>query len=128
MKLEDARNHYYEHCGKLSDVNRQLSFAGIAVVWLFADNDDISPYQLDEKFWEPLLCFVLALAFDLLQYLVLTLFWGYFHRYKEIKGIKESANFRAPFWINWPGIACLLLKIFFGVAGYAFLLIRIYQS
>jgi hypothetical protein len=39
MKLQKARDTYYEYSGKLSDITRQLSFAGIAIVWIFRAGD-----------------------------------------------------------------------------------------
>ena len=35
MKLSDYRETYYEFSGIASEVSRKLSFAGIALVWLF---------------------------------------------------------------------------------------------
>ena len=41
MKLSEIRDAYEEISGKLSDINRQLCFAGFAIIWIFnkTDND-----------------------------------------------------------------------------------------
>ena len=35
MKLSEIRVAYEELSGKLSEINRQLCFAGFAVIWIF---------------------------------------------------------------------------------------------
>ncbi len=49
MKLSDYRETYYEFSGKLSDVSRQLSFAGIALIWLFKLDSTPVPKVPDER-------------------------------------------------------------------------------
>ena len=34
MKIHELRSTYYEASGKVSDISRQLAFAGIAVIWV----------------------------------------------------------------------------------------------
>jgi len=40
MKLEDVRQAYEDLSGKASDIVRQLSLAGLALVWLFHAGSD----------------------------------------------------------------------------------------
>ena len=35
MKLSEIRNAYEELSAKLSEINRQLCFAGFAIIWIF---------------------------------------------------------------------------------------------
>lgn len=48
MKLSEIRDAYEEISGKLSDINRQLCFAGFAIIWIFnkTDNDISVPTEL----------------------------------------------------------------------------------
>lgn len=101
MKLKDAREHYYTFSSKLSDVNRKLCYAGIAVVWIFVIKDSRGSFTFPNELLLPLGCFVLGLSFDLLQYVFSSASWGIFHRVKEKSGIGEDAEFEAPALINW---------------------------
>ena len=76
MKLKDAREHYYTFSGKLSDVNRHLCFAGIAVIWIFAREDSTGDYSVPDALITPLAFLVLALSLDLIHYLIATISWS----------------------------------------------------
>ena len=125
MELKDAREHYYTYSGKLSDVNRQLCFAGIATVWIFVIKDSNGNFTFPNELLLPLGCFVFGLFFDLLQYFVSTVSWGIFHRIKEKGNIGEEAEFVAPPSINWTPNIFLYLKVCATLFGFGVLLILI---
>lgn len=118
MKLSDARENYYFYTGKVSEIGRQLAFAGIAIIWLFKLEDENS---LPLELIEPLRLIVASLAIDLAHYFYAALAWGVFHRVKE-KRLAASkmldAEFLAPRAINWITIALYFAKIGFLAAGY----------
>lgn len=121
MILKDALENYYTYSGKASEIVRQLGLAGIAVVWLFKqDNKQFAQIPADLKL--PLFLIVIGLACDLLQYAVSTVIWGTYHRHKERSGISPSDDFKAPTPINIPGIVFFALKIILIIAAYVFLL------
>jgi hypothetical protein len=122
MKLKDAREHYYTHSGKLSDVNRQLCFAGIATVWIFVIKDSNGNFTFPNELLLPLGCFVFGLFFDLLQYVFSTASWGVFSRIKENENIGEEAEFVAPPSINWAPIIFFGLKVCATLIGFGVLL------
>ena len=121
MKLKDARENYYFLSGKLSDVNRQLCFAGIATIWIFVVKHPNGSFGMDAKFLLPLVCFIIGLTFDLLHYIFASASWGIFHRFKE-KNHKEDEDFLAPSWINWPPLIFFWVKVFATLFGYGTLL------
>jgi len=123
MNLEDARQHYYTHTASLSSVNRQLCFAGIAVVWIFAVEGADGAYSLPTSLVIPLSCFVLGLAFDLCQYIISSASWGLYHRHIEKSGIGEEADFGAPRQINWAPNLFFWLKPCATLIGYISLLV-----
>lgn len=123
MNVEDARKHYYDHSGSASASARQLAFAGIAVVWILATEHGIVE-QPELRF--PLLAFVFALAFDLLQYYVAALLWGGFARYKERRGELEFSG--APDWINWPGVVAFWGKGVLVAVGYVVLIFMLWPK
>lgn len=127
MNLAGARAEYYTHSGSASAVGRQLAFGGLALVWIFkvsvAGVDRVPPDLLPAA-----TLLAVALGFDLLQYVAASLLWGVYHRWKEVqfakmlkRGETPPADFKAPRWINWPAIACFVLKLLLLVLGYVFL-------
>lgn len=122
MKLSDARDHYYTFSGKVSDVARQLCFAGIAVIWIFAVGDSVSGFSLPAELIWPLTFFILGLAFDLLHYLIAAASWGIFHRVKEKQHIGEDTDFGAPAYINYAPLTFFWGKAIATLVGYGQLL------
>lgn len=121
MKLKDAREFYYFHSGKTSDLVRQLALAGIAVVWIFRYEVQGVP-KIPVQLLAPLSLIVLSLTLDLLQYAVATGLWGAFQRRKERDGVKEDAEFTAPRQLNWPALTFFWLKVVATASAYYFLL------
>ena len=110
MNLEKAREFYYFYTGKTSDVARQLSFAAIAIIWLFSKRDGVEFYIASDLLLS-LKLVVLALVFDLLQYIIGSFLWGLCQRSYEKQGVGEEINFEVFKYINWPTICCFWLKV-----------------
>jgi hypothetical protein len=117
MKLEDARAAYETLSGRTSDIVRQMSLAGVGVIWIFKSTAGIS-ISLEGPLLRAALFIFLALLFDFLQYLFGTITWFVYFRYKEKKGTKEGAEFRAPAQLNWPTWALFYLKSAMMVIAY----------
>jgi hypothetical protein len=83
ISLEDARDYYVRHSTKASDVARQLSLAGLAVVWIFKSDQGGGVYAVPHALMWPSLILVAALFSDLMQYVWGSLVWGAFQRIKE---------------------------------------------
>ena len=123
MKLSDYRETYYEFSGKLSDVSRQLSFAGIALIWLFKLDSTPVPKVPDELLL-PTITLSLALAFDLLQYVSASIVWGIFQWYKEkqLTDLTENPELKSPSILKWPQFTFFALKIMSVILSYYLLL------
>jgi hypothetical protein len=121
MILKDARENYYFHTGKVSDIVRQLGLGAIAIIWLFRSGS-ISSTVIPEALILPLKLVVAGLALDLLQYALAAASWGFFQWRKEKTGTAESDEFKAPSAINWPAIACFWPKVMSVVAAYYLIL------
>lgn len=72
MKLQEIRKDYEELSGKASDLNRKLIYSGIAIVWLFHLNFDVSTINnnvdvIPETLHLPLLLFCMSLGVELFQ-------------------------------------------------------------
>jgi hypothetical protein len=117
MKLNDAREAYYDYSRTLSNINRQLALFGIAIVWFFVQ-PAVKVQNLDfGNFKWSFVLFCGALFFDLCHYASATTIWGVYSWQKE-KKITESKIFRAPECINWVSIIMMILKVISTILGY----------
>ena len=122
MKLKDCRETFYEFSGKLSDNARNLAFAGIAIVWIFKQEENGS-YTIADGLKTAMLLFVVSLSLDLLQYIYQTIVWGSFHTYQENK-LKhdEKAEFLSPRIFKNIAYVMFWSKVIVLVIGYVFVL------
>ena len=86
MKLSEIREAYEELSGIASKLNRNLCFAGFALIWIF--NPLKNSELLDSKLIFPALFFVISLATDLAQYVVPSLVWYSYYK-KQKKKFKQ---------------------------------------
>lgn len=117
MKLSEIRDAYEEISGKLSDINRQLCFAGFAIIWIFnkTDNDISVPTEL----YLPALLLCASLFFDLIQYAISTLLWYVYYLYKREKNKKdEDVEVNEPEWLNTISWLLFMAKIISLIIGY----------
>ncbi len=117
MKLSEIRSAYEEISGKLSDINRQLCFAGFAIIWIFNKTDkDISvPMEL----YLPALCLCASLFFDLLQYAISSLAWYVYYLCQRKKDKKdEEVDVNEPECLNMIPWLFFFLKIILLIIGY----------
>lgn len=123
MKLKDAREYYNQRSTKLSEVVRQLNFAGIAVIWLFRTGEKTGGIPYNDSLLWPLGFLVASATFDLLQYAYASAAWGIFHRAKEKElNHNQETEFHAPAAINWLSNFFFWGKAIMTVAAY-FLLV-----
>ena len=118
MKLSECREAYYELSGKASEVSRNLAFAGIALIWIFKE-DQVNKVPGPLIF--PALLFVIALALDLLHYTYGAAVWGIRQRHEEkkLKDLSQDREFSVSRFWNWPTNLFYLGKILAVVCGYA---------
>ncbi len=123
MKIEDYRKFYAEASTKASDVSRQLAFAGIAVVWLFAEGKEAARSVPPELVW-PSLFLVLTLATDFFQYAVKSTIWGAYSRELERDGHKEDEDLPLhSSLLVWPVDVLFHAKLAFLFVAYCMLLV-----
>lgn len=117
MTVKELREAYEDISAILSGINRQLCFAGIAVVWIF--NKSSYGLNIPEDLYWPTLLFVSSLFLDVVQYVYQTivtyvLFLGYKFRKKkkDDDSVGENEGWYYPSW------AFFILKIIALVWGY----------
>ena len=125
MKLEDYRKDYYGFSTKASEIARQLSFAGIALIWIFKLENG-GPLAIPSTLLWPTLLFCAALGLDLLHAVLGTLVWGGFARYHERKGTQDEDEIDSPTYFNWPTLVCFWGKVAFVIAAYALVLRHVF--
>ena len=125
MKLSKFREKADKYTSKTSEITRQLSLAGVAIIWLFYHQNLQSP-ALDKFLLIPLIFLVLALLFDLLQYFVGGKTWMDFYRKKEkeLRSLENDPEILAPSRLNKPiyffyyGKIVLMVFSYFFIIGY----------
>jgi hypothetical protein len=110
QKLSEYKNDYYFFSGKLSDINRQIAFAGIALIWIFkvSVGDKI---VIDHSLLYSAKFIVVALALDLLHYLYQTITWSLFYTVNKKKYKSEDHGLDSSMALNIPAWILFYLKI-----------------
>jgi len=124
VQLQDYRADYYAFTTRTSETVRQLSFAGIALIWVLRPNT-ASVDGVPRELLLPAALFVLVLAFDLLQSAFGAALWGLFCRFQEKRGKKDDDELDTPAFYNWPTIFFFWGKVILLVVAYWFALVHI---
>lgn len=90
MTLKEIRDDYVRYSANVSELSRNLSYAGIGIVWIFKHSsnseEDVSTFMSSipsELKW-PLILFIAVLILDLFQYVIQTAIWyPYYVKHKE---------------------------------------------
>ena len=124
MKLKEIRNDYERYSTKVSDINRQLIFAGIAIVWLFRvsnyEGNTVFPIELHPT----LFFFILSFGADILQYFSQSVIWFVYYCFQKYN-TKTSKNkdvedciVKEPEWPNIIPWLFWLLKVICSIIAY----------
>ena len=126
MRLSQIREAYEELSGKLSDVNRQLAFAGIGIIWIFKITDDHSPI-IPNELLEPVIFLIMSLALDLCQYLIQTFTWYIYYLWKHYNNDDEEQIVHEPESFNCIPWLFLLFKVIALITAYIYLFIFLWE-
>jgi len=111
MTNKEVWSQYKEYSQSTSDISRKMAFGGIAVCWLFRDQNTGFPQLV----FSSLIFLLIFFLFDLLQYLITTLLLKKWIRKEEIKmweavGAIEG-NYQKPTWVDLPAFSFFIIKI-----------------
>lgn len=129
MKLSKYREKSNEYTAKASEIVRQLSLAGVAIIWLFKsssqESDNSGQPLIDRYLIIPLISLSIALLVDLVQYIIGGQIWINFFRgkEKEYENNIDDPDIKAPDNLRIPIYICYYLKILLLVFSYIFLII-----
>jgi len=121
----EVKETYEALSGIASGIVRQLSLAGIALIWLFKTGAPSAPV-LEPQLLRAAFFIFIALSFDLLQYLVGTFIWHRYFLLKERERTPPDKTFDAPNWLNWPAWTLFWLKSLSMVVAYSLILPFLY--
>lgn len=100
MTLKELREIYEGSSSKASEINRQLIFTGIAIVWIFREFTN-NGHIIPEEFKSIILLFCISLCFDITQYLIRGIMWHVWYYFKRNpKEKEEDILVEEPEWIN----------------------------
>lgn len=116
-KLSEFKEDYYYFTGKLSDINRQIAFAGIALIWVFKKGKELD-FQIDDELILPAILIVSALAFDIFQYIYQSITWSIFYTIKNRKYKTEDKKLESPECLNYPAWFFFSVKVILVLVAY----------
>ena len=117
IKLSETRKAYEDASGKLSDINRQLCFAGFAIIWLYNMSD--GEIKIPKELYFPGVLLIASLVIDVLQYVYTTVSWHlYYENHTSSDKKEEEENISEPKYINTPAWILFWLKIVGMLWGY----------
>jgi hypothetical protein len=127
IPISELWDRYYTNSARASDIARQLSFAGIALIWVVRP---IPPKEgglgIPRSLVLAVILIVVALACDFLQYFVATTIWHVFaHRKERTCGSLEQ-KIECPRQLTWPQEVFFHLKVLAVLAAYALLAVYLW--
>jgi len=128
MKLREYRKSAHDFTKTLSNINRNLAYAGIAIIWVFRQQVNTG-FRIPNALLIPLILIILGLLFDLLQYLYSSIIWTRFHRQKEKQYKDQTGEVeigKAPPWYPIPAYVIFYIKIVLNIAGFIWMAFYIF--
>lgn len=107
LKLADIRDNkeYYE--GKTSDLVRQLSFAGLGLIWILKDVNNMLPRMLILA----AIFIIITLFLDILQYIASSVIWGRVFRAYDRSNKQLDDECKVYSLVNTLGYVCFWAKV-----------------
>ncbi|SRR5260370_6371669 len=128
MKVGELRDAYEEATDKVSELVRQLSLAGIAVVWVLRTGEHSGGIKYSDELLRPLILFVASLSCDLLQYMYKSVVWDYLNQHYWNIHHDNEVDVRVSKRWNWVPKILFWSKALLVIVAYACLLNFIYSQ
>lgn len=119
MKLSEIRKAYEDATDTLSNLNRQLCFAGFAIIWIF--NGSVNGFTIPKILFISGFLLCLSLSIDVLQYICTTAIWYFYYlRQRSLHAYcdEDNATVQEPEWYNIVSWILFCLKIVIMIAAY----------
>lgn len=102
MKISEIKGEFLDASGTASALSRQLSFAGIAIIWVIRIGENSGGLVFSENLLLPLYVFVIALSLDFLQHLYKSIAWYFLNMYHWNIHKNDETEVNVPGIINLP--------------------------
>jgi len=124
MKLSEYKDTYEDSSLKLSDINRNVAFAGIGLIWIFTKTGtEVTNAIIPHTLVIPAISLVISLFFDMLQYLYKTIiYYSLFRKNEKLELSEDHSSFSHSIWWNRPIWILFYLKILGVFIAYVFIL------
>ena len=117
MKLSEYKSDFYTFTGKLSDINRQIAFAGIALIWVFKKTEGNETIISNELVF-PAILLAISFGVDMLQDIYQSIAWAIFHRKHEKIKTEDDPELLASPKMNYPSWILFSMKIILVIIAY----------
>ena len=122
MKISELRDGYYDAAQKVSERVRQLSLAGIGVIWILRVGEHAGRVAFSKVLLWPLGIFVAGLGLDFVQYIYKSIVWGSLNTYYWRKYGDNDKNVVISGKWNWATLFFFWSKAALTAIGFAILL------
>jgi len=134
MKLSKYKEEAQYFTQKLSEINRYLSFTGIAIIWIFKKESD-GQFNIPDELILPLIFLTGSLIFDFFQYIYSAIIWTDFFKKHEKKKRKNPEDdkyiiddIKAPKILANSSYFCFFYpKIILNLIGYSMLIYYLFN-
>lgn len=119
LKLSEIRKGYEDASATLSEFNRQLCFAGFAIIWIF--NGSVNSFEIPKELFIPGFLLCVSLILDVLQYVWTTCIWYRFYlrqRKLHTSCDEDTASVQEPESYNVVSWGLFGLKILTMISAY----------
>lgn len=104
MTIKEIRDDYVRYSTNVSNLSRNLSFAGIGIIWIFKATEHSGTISIPDALLLPLFLFIIALGLDLLQYFLQTAIWYVYYLFKKPRKndpeTEKTKIVTEPEWLN----------------------------
>src|SRR5438128_58044 len=91
--LKEWLSEFYEDTGTVSNLVRNIAFAGIGLIWIFKNSEySVNSSMLPSQLHKPLFYIIVGLTADLFQYLWRALNIFVHYKIKDVKYIRGQLN------------------------------------
>jgi hypothetical protein len=124
VKVDASWDEYRARTARLSDVSRQLAFAGIALLWLFSNGAEAPKgvVHLPGRLHAPALALIVALILDLLHPIYSIIGVRHYTRKAEKD---RKAEFDLPGWFPLPAELLFAAKVVAVGVAYVWLFVSV---
>ena len=104
MKIKEIRDDYVRYSTDVSNLSRNLSFAGIGIIWIFKATEHSEAVSIPAALLFPLFLFIIALGLDIFQYILQTAIWYIYYLIKKPRKnsteTEDTKYVHEPEWLN----------------------------